>query len=246
MKYLVTTFFLIAISLVGSTQVDKATEAIKNKQYNKAIALYQAVLDEGKISGEIHYNMGVAYAELNHVGYAIWHFQLAKRAGLDTDDLSHNLGLVKEERKDEIEVIPEFFLAKWWNGWKNLLSSNIWSMIALVFIFGGIYSLYTWRTAEGRDRRKQGFVLGIPLCLIALLCFLSALSVSDDRIRPSQGVLLSDRFDLRSAPDYDSAELLAIHAGVDVEVQDRIGDWLKVRLANGQVGWLPIKEVGLF
>ena len=232
--------------MVGSTQVEKATEALKNKQYQDAIVLYQAVLDEGKTSASVHYNMGIAYAELKQIGYAIWHFQLAEQAGLSSSELFHNLKLVKEERKDEIEVVPEFFLTKWWNSWKSLLSSNVWSILAMLLIFGGTYGLYTWRTAADRHRRKLGFTLGVPVLLMAVLCALSALSALNDRINPTQGVLLSRSFDLRSAPDYDSAELLTIHEGVEIDVQDQIGDWIKVRLANGQVGWLPNKEVGLF
>lgn len=247
MRYIFSTIiiFILTASVVNA-QVDKATEALKNKQYKSAIQQYQAVLDEGKTSGEVHYNMGIAYAELEQLGYALWHFQLAEQTGLTSEDLYHNIKLVKEERKDEIEVIPEFFLNKWWNGWKNLMGINVWSGLALLLIFGGVYRLYIWRTADDRDRRKLGFTTGIPLLLLAGLCFASAFSSSNDRIHPSQGVLLSKIFDLRSAPDYDSAVLLTIHDGVDIEVRDQIGAWIKVRLANGQIGWLPIKEVGLF
>jgi len=237
-------FFLTHFTL--GAQVEKATEALKNKEYDLAIQLYQAVLDEGKTSGEIHYNMGIAYAELKKLGYAIWHFQLAEKAGLTSNDLYHNLQLVKEDRKDEIEVIPEFFLTKWWNSWKGLLGSNIWSAIALIFVFGGVYGLFNWRLARDRKRRKLGFTIAIPLIILAGLCFVSALSVSEDNINPKLGVLLADNFDLRFAPDYDSAQILTIHSGVDIEVRDQIGEWIKVRLANGQVGWLPSQEVGLF
>ena len=248
MKYLfsVITFLIFASSIVLTAEVSEATEALKNKQYDKAISLYQAVLDDGKSSGEIHYNLGIAYAELEQIGYAIWHFQLAERAGLSSDNLYHNLKLVKEERIDEIEVIPEFFLSKWWDVWKNFLSSNIWSILALILIFGGTYVFYTWRTAEDRSRRKMGFAYGVSLILLSTVCFLSAFSLSADHSNPSQGVLLTKTLDLKSAPDAESTEIITIHEGVDIDVQDRIGEWYKVRLENGQIGWLPVEEVGLF
>jgi len=246
MKHLFYIIIILSTPALTNAQVDKATEALKNKQYESAISQYQLVLDQGQTSPEIHYNMGIAYAELDQIGYAIWHFNLAKRAGLVSDDVNHNLRLVKERRKDEIEIIPEFFLIKWWNGWKNLLSSNTWSLLALIVVLSGTYGLYVWRTAEDRQTRKLGFIIGLPLVVLAMLCFITALSKSGDRLDPSQGVLLATNFDLRAAPDYDSAEILTIHQGVDIEVRDQIGEWIKIRLANGQVGWLPMKEVGLF
>ncbi len=248
MKYIYSTIIVLLLlpSFAIAASVKEASEALKNEDYEKAILLYQAFLDEGKTSGELHYNMGVAHAELSQIGHAIWHFRLAERLGLSTDDLYHNLRLVKEDRLDEIEIIPAFFLYKWWNGWKGLLGSNIWSLLALLFLFGGVCGLYIWRTAEERSKRKFGFTIGVPLVLIAALCLLSAWDMSRDYINPTSGVLLAKSIELRAAPDYDSAEIMQIHEGVDVDVQDEIGEWVKVGLANGQIGWLPRKEVGLF
>jgi len=226
--------------------IDAGAALLKNGEWKSAIEFYDGVLESGQASGELHYNMGVAHAELGDMGYAIWHFELAKKWGLDTEALHHNLQLVREERIDEIEEIPEFFLSKWWNTWQGLLSSNLWSIISMLSLLIGIYGLYFWRTAGERTLRKKGFIGGIACSCIAILCLISAISAAKHFEKPSTGVLLSEMSNLRAAPDVQSAPILELHAGADIDVQDQIGDWIKVRLANGQEGWLPLVEVGLF
>lgn len=238
--------WLLMSPLAEATSVEEGTQAMKNKEYAKAIKIYDGLVSEGQVSGELYYNLGVAHAELGNIGSALFNFHRASKTGLTTDDLLQNMQLVSEQRTDEIEVIPEFFLTRLWDVWRHLLSSNLWGVLSLVFIVGGIYGLFQWRTAKERGSRKMGFTYGIPLVLIAIILALTSRSAAKDRLVPDQGILLSKSIDLRSAPDAESAAILTIHEGADVDVQDRIGTWIKVRLLNGQEGWLPETEVGLF
>ena len=242
-------FLLVILSnllFAQDSDIDMAAEYLKNQEWQSAIDIYQSSIEANQYSGEMHYNMGVAYAELGQIGLAIWHFELAKKSGLNNEALEHNMQLVKEKRIDEIEVIPAFFLSKWWNSWRNLLSSNIWSILALLFLLAWINGLYKWKTAAIRTRRKQGFVIGIVAVALAFLFFISSWSASNQFISPNNGVLLSHTSNLRAAPDPESAAIMEIHSGIELQLQDEIGEWVKVRLANGQVGWIPLVEVGLF
>lgn len=238
---------LLAISTtVLATSVEEGAQAMKNMDYRNAIDIYQTLIDEGKTSGELFYNVGVAHAELGNIGSSLFNFHRAEKAGLKSEDLVHNMQLVSEQRIDEIEVIPEFFLARFWDSWRHLLGSNLWGILSLIFVVGSIYGLFLWRTAEQRSRRKKGFSFGVPLLILAVLFSITGYSSANDRMFPDQGILLAKSIDLRSAPDTESAGILTIHEGVDIDVQDEIGDWIKVRLLNGQEGWLPTTEVGLF
>ena len=48
---------------------------------------------------------------------------------------------------------------------------------------------------------------------------------------------------MKSAPDAGSTDLFVLHAGVRVDLLDRVGEWRKVRLADGKVGWLPAGDL---
>ncbi|HMD14583.1 MAG TPA: SH3 domain-containing protein, partial [Bacteroidota bacterium] len=49
----------------------------------------------------------------------------------------------------------------------------------------------------------------------------------------------------KSAPDNQSTDLFVLHEGVTVEVLDAVGDWRKIRLADGKVGWMMLSNMEL-
>ena len=89
----------------------------------------------------------------------------------------------------------------------------------------------------------MGFFLGTPLLVLSILPF----SLAANRIKLEKNsktaIVLSTETTLRSAPDAQSAEILRIHGGLKVKLLDRIGDWEKVRLQNGEEGWLPQNDL---
>lgn len=232
--------------MLYAQDVDRATEHMKNQEYAQAIELYQQILDSGQTSSTLHYNMGVAYAEQNKVGHALWHFFKAEKLGMSSSALQQNIQLVKEQRIDEVEEISPFFLSRWWKSWIELAGSNVWAMLSLLFLVTGIFGLYLWRTHEARHRRKFGFLGGISALILSILLAQSALNSAQTFQVPDTGILLSASTDLRAGADEQSAVLLTVHAGLEVQIQDRIGDWFKVRMKNGQIGWIAQHEIGLY
>ena len=43
---------------------------------------------------------------------------------------------------------------------------------------------------------------------------------------------------IKSAPDEQSTDLFILHEGIKVEIIDKVGEWQKLRLADGKVGWI--------
>ena len=53
-----------------------------------------------------------------------------------------------------------------------------------------------------------------------------------------EAVVMIDKVDVVSAPGDSGTQVFALHAGVKVQVQDRSGEWVKIRLSDGKLGWL--------
>lgn len=51
-------------------------------------------------------------------------------------------------------------------------------------------------------------------------------------------VVMVDITTAKNSPDEKSSDAFVLHAGAKVTITDRVNDWLKVRLADGKVGWL--------
>lgn len=43
---------------------------------------------------------------------------------------------------------------------------------------------------------------------------------------------------MKSSPDEKGTDVFVLHRGVKVEITDELSDWVKIRLADGKVGWM--------
>ena len=48
---------------------------------------------------------------------------------------------------------------------------------------------------------------------------------------------------IRSSPDENGTELFVIHEGTKVWVTDEVGEWLKIKIADGNNGWLKKVDI---
>ena len=56
-----------------------------------------------------------------------------------------------------------------------------------------------------------------------------------------QVILLARERAVQQAPDEQSPELRRVHEGTKLYILEYLGDWAKVRLENGDAGWIPQK-----
>ena len=48
---------------------------------------------------------------------------------------------------------------------------------------------------------------------------------------------------VKSSPESGSVDKLILHEGTKVKIDETVGDWHKVRIADGNTGWLPQAEI---
>ena len=239
---LISCFFLLLHSLYASDvqqQFQMANEAYSAKQYDQAIEAYEAIAQEAFKSDELFYNLGNCYYHKKQIGKAILNYERALLIAPNDEDTRYNLALTRELLKDDISIIPPFFLARWWGGLRKQLSSTSWSIAGILLLWLGIVGIIIWLKGNTRQLKKKGFVIGLGLILLSLLPFLLAMSQAKLEQNSQRAIILSPEIPLRSAPDELSTELIVLHEGTKLELLDLIGTWHKVRLENGEQGWLP-------
>jgi len=250
MRYFLFMLCLLAAVLPAPAQpaeaerlLEAANEAYRQRQYADAIEDYEALLREGYRSEALHYNLGNSYYRDGQRGKAILHYERARMLDPSDADIRHNLTVARVDLVDDLEPLPAFFLYRWWDGLRQFLSPTGWSIIGILFLWAGAAGLGFWRMAPQRRHRKWGFVAGLSLLLLSILPFALAASRQSQLLDSGLAVILSEKTTLRSAPDALSQEVLPLHEGLTVELLDRIGDWYKVRLPDGEQGWLPMDDL---
>jgi SH3-like domain-containing protein len=50
---------------------------------------------------------------------------------------------------------------------------------------------------------------------------------------------MSPQVNGKSSPDSSGTDLFVLHEGTKVEIEDEVGEWLEIRLSDGNKGWIP-------
>ena len=58
--------------------------------------------------------------------------------------------------------------------------------------------------------------------------------------RHDEAIILSPSVYVKSSPDEKGNDLFILHEGTKVSLQDQVGNWQEIRLANGTVGWVTL------
>jgi hypothetical protein len=231
------------IALVGSVwsqdaELTSAEQAYRNGNYAHAAELYQTILNRGLASGEIYYNLGNCYYKLGRNGQAILNYERAQRLLGSDPALDVNLRLANLKVPDRIEPLPKFFLWRLLdnigglltaNGWAALLIASEWTL--LVSLAGLIYI-----RSPGHRRLLTGLFL-IAACALVFTGGFHLLQKSHQNT--PQGVVLTEKTEVRSAPEIGSTELFALHEGAKFTILRQVSGWVEVHLADGKQGWMP-------
>ncbi len=235
----------VSFASTSDDLLNTANQAYQDGNYQTAIQSYETLLSEYPNSTDLHFNLGNAYFRTKQLGKSILHLERAALFSPNDKDVQHNLAVVKDQLTDQIEVLPEFFMTRWWNGLRAALRPTGWGILGLLFLWAGIGGLLLWQRGAQRKLRKQGFVIGILLLLLSILPFCLSFSGQKYLKEPGRAVIMQQEVALRSAPDKASENLFSLHEGTSITIVDKIGDWYKVRLSNGEEGWLEINTLEL-
>jgi SH3-like domain-containing protein len=57
------------------------------------------------------------------------------------------------------------------------------------------------------------------------------------------GIIITQVVSAKLSPDTKSNDAFVIHEGLKVKMEDRVDNWVKVRLNDGKIGWLPENDI---
>ena len=213
----------------------KASAFYKANQFAEAAAVYDKITAQGYRSAEVYYNLGNCYYKMHNNGKAILNYERALKLAPDDEDIVHNLKLAQLTTIDRVQPVPQLAIVTKWNNLLHSFSSRGWAVFALVLVWLSLilFAIYLFVS-------RKGVVLFFTITVFVLSLVSVGLGVKQAHTEDDSGtaILMVANVNVKSAPDENATDIFTIHEGVKLYLCDHVGNWNKIRLADGKVGWV--------
>ncbi len=212
-----------------------ASQLYKAGQFDQAAADYEKIISQGYKTAEVYYNLGNCYYKLNTLNKAIVNYERALKLAPQDEDIQHNLAVANTKVVDKIVPVPTLAILNAWDSFVSFKSSNGWALLAIGFIWLALvfFAVYLFVGI-----RRVSFALGSVFVVVSLVFIGLAVKQSNKEEQTDAAILMVSNSYVKSAPDANGNDQFMLHEGVKFQILDRVGEWSKIRLADGKVGWI--------
>ena len=232
MKTLIYLAFLFPIGLKAQTAPALFAEALAAQQkaeHQRAIVLYDSVLNQQLYSSELYHNLALCHYELNHTGKAVLYLQKSLALNPHNAAALHNLKVVQQSVQAPVKPLQLSFLGNLIHSTAGLFSATVW---AVIFLTLNLLICVVWTFIK-----KKPYLCAAVIA--TALLSLAAGFYQKHWVEEQKKAVLIKNFALRSQPNPQGEELQTISEGEILYILATDNEWFKVQLRDGMQGWLP-------
>lgn len=237
--------FLLLLPLfsIAQSAFDKANELYKSESYQDAIQEYEQILNSGVHSVELYYNLGNAHYKLNQIAPAVYNYEKALLLEPNNADVKNNLKFAQNMMIDDIKEVPKVGFSNWLSGFTSVYHYDVWAKVAVFFsvlILIGFVGYYF----SGKIILKRIFFTSMIVFLVfSILSIIIAVFEKNQSEQFNPAIVFSETAHIKGEPNTTTNNILTLHEGSKVFIQEEVQDWYKVELINGTSGWIQKSSV---
>ena len=221
----------------------EANELYNRANYIEAINNYKEIIKNDFHSAELYYNLGNAYYRLDSIASSVYYYEKALQLNPNDREIIDNLALVNKTLVDEIDPITTPLIESILKSLSNIFYFETWGYISIFFSFLIVALFLSYYFASSSRIKRLTFVL---LCVSSILMLASLINGNkgyDNYVNNEYAIIYSYETDLKTEPNFRSETLFMLHEGTKVQVIENYNNWIKVRLVNGQIGYIQLIDV---
>jgi tetratricopeptide (TPR) repeat protein len=243
---------IVLLLLTGTTHIEafntqniirEGNELYKKGHYSQAATKYQQVADSGYIASDLFYNLGSAYFKANDNKRAILYYEKARLLNPRDKELNYNLDLARTKVVDKIQNIPDLFFMEWIRTFRDQFAVDSWSSFSITLFVIGLAGFLVYFFTYQMRFRKTGFWVGSLCVFLAILSFLFATSAYNSQIKQRTAIVFVKAVTIKSTPSETGTNLFILHEGTKVRIIDKVEDWLKIKIPDGNQGWIKENDL---
>ena len=246
MKRIINTILAILFTVAVFAQADliqKANEHYTKEEFQKAIDGYNQILMAGIESPEVYFNLGNAYYKTKQYTLSILNYERAKLLAPDDEDIEFNLQVANQKVVDSIQELPGIFIVRWWNAIVNSQTTDTWASISIFSFVVFLTMLGFYFFAKTSEVKRITFWSGCFLIMLTIFSWSFAAKQKSRLVNHSFAIVMQPTVTVKSSPSENGTKLFVIHEGLKVRITDKLGEWVEIRLADGNKGWLLTESI---
>lgn len=243
--HIILTYSLISLLLMGnhlfaqdeSQRFSAANNAYTSGNFQEAQSAYESLVAEGYVSSDLYYNLGNVHYKQGHIAPAILNYERALKLDPSHEDAAFNLRLANLRVVDNLKPVPRLFLMQWFLDWNNSRSAAQWARLALILMWLALSLGAAFLFVQHPIIKRIGFFGGITMLLATLIITGVSLNRLSKENNENQGpaIIFTPNAYVKDAPE-GQTDLLILHEGVKVQMEDRVGEWIKISLDDANIG----------
>ncbi|MCX2680595.1 tetratricopeptide repeat protein [Galbibacter sp. EGI 63066] len=235
------------LSFVGFSQNEElfkeGNDLYNNGEYQEAVEKYLQISENGQHSAALYYNLGNGYYKLNQIAPSIYYYEKALLLKPNDADVKNNLQFAKNMTIDAIEELPQTGIDKIVNNMLGTFSYATWGVLSIAFMILFVLAFLLYYFSSYHTKKRLYFALSILCVIIALTSLGFAYHQYGVAQKNNPAIIFAAETSVMSEPNMGSGEIFQLHEGTKVNVLDQLGEWKKIKLDDGKVGWLPSSEL---
>lgn len=229
----------------GTTKFNQGVTYFSTGSYKEAIQSWTEVYNTGYRSANLCYNLGNAYFKLNNIPQAILFYERAALLNPADEDINYNLQIARTLTVDRFQEIPELFFVEWYDFVSLFLSSNLWARISLISFILSLLFLSLYIYSPKYSHKVIGFWFAVSLFVLCIASFVFSSRNKYLVYDSHKAIITTPIISGKSSPDSSGTDLFVLHEGTKVSVEDAVGEWLEIRLSDGNKGWVPLNSLNI-
>ncbi|MBP2833346.1 tetratricopeptide repeat protein [Aquimarina sp. U1-2] len=237
-------FLIVSIGFTQDEEVFQRGNSLYNQEkYQEAIDAYTSILDTGKASASLYYNLGNAHYKLSNIGPSIYYYEKALALSPNDEDIKNNLVFAQNATIDAIDVIPEGIISKIANRFTYVMSYDSWAWFSVCCVVLFVLFFILYYTASTSLRKRIFFIGSWSIFVMGLFGLFFAFKQFNSDQNNQFAIIFAQETIIKSEPNLRSEEIFQLHEGTKVKITETVNNWKKIKLADGKIGWIPASDI---
>ncbi len=93
------------------------------------------------------------------------------------------------------------------------------------------------------NQKRAAFISSMLSLVLCLVCILLAYLNHQQNKNDDPAIIFAKEVNVNAEPNVNSSTAFTLHEGTKVNVLDELDEWRRIRIADGQTGWLQVDSI---